>query len=94
MDGKVSSSLNSTFITLIPKCENPLTLADYWPISSCIHVYKLISKVIASFLKPILDRSNSAEQFGFLKNIQSWNNSHARYGTIEDDQADPKCGEL
>ena len=33
--GKVLGSLNSTFLTLIPKCENPSTFADFLPISLC-----------------------------------------------------------
>ena len=31
--GKMSSALNSTFLTLIPKCEKPSTFADFGPIT-------------------------------------------------------------
>ena len=67
LHGKVSGALNSTFLTLIPKCEKPLTFADFRPISLCNLVYKVISKLAAIRLKPILNCSVSAHQFGFLK---------------------------
>ena len=54
-------------MTLIPKCEKPLTFADFCLISLCNLVYKVISKLAAIRLKPILNRSLSAHQFGFLK---------------------------
>jgi hypothetical protein len=65
--GKISSSLNSTFLVLIPKEDSPTSFSDFRPISLCNLVYKLISKVIANRIKPILERSLSAEQLGFLK---------------------------
>jgi hypothetical protein len=65
--GKVIGSLNSTFLVLIPKQKNTLTFSDFRPISLCNLVYKLISKVISSRLKPFLQKSISAEQLGFLK---------------------------
>ena len=70
LHGKVSGALNSTFLTLIPKCEKPLTFADFRPISLCNLVYKVISKLAAIRLKPILNRLLSAHQFGFLKDRQ------------------------
>ena len=68
--GKVPSALNSTFLTLIPKCENPSTFANFYPISSCNLVYKVISKIAALRLKPLLNITISAQQFGFLKDRQ------------------------
>ena len=47
LEGRVTPSLNSTFIALIPKKEKPFSFADYRPISLCNLVYKLISKVAA-----------------------------------------------
>ena len=71
LTGSVWPSLNSTFIILIPKKYNPETFADFSPIFSlCNLIYKLIAKVAASRLKPILDRFISAQQFGFLTNRQ------------------------
>ena len=70
MHGKISGALNSTFLTLIPKCEKPVSFADFWPISLCNLVYKVISKIVALRLKPILNRSLSVQHFGFLKDRQ------------------------
>ena len=55
LHGKFSGALNSTFLTLIPKCENPLTFTDFRPISLCNLVYKVISKLATIRLKPILN---------------------------------------
>ena len=68
--GKFSGALNSTFLTLIHKCENPSTFVDFRPISLCNLVYKVISKIAALRLKPLLNRTISAQQFGFLKDRQ------------------------
>ena len=52
--GWIPTSFNSTFIALIPKSDNALSLNDFRPISLCNCVYKIISKVIAIRLKAIL----------------------------------------
>jgi hypothetical protein len=67
LKGKISGSLNATFLVLIPKKDNPLTFFDFRPISLCNLIYKLISKVISNRIKPFLERNLSAEQLGFLK---------------------------
>ena len=58
-EGKFPGTLNSTFLTLIPKCEKPSTFADFRPISLCNLVYKVISKIAALRLKPLLNRTIS-----------------------------------
>ena len=35
LEGRVTKAINSTFLTLIPKCENTLTFADFRPIYLC-----------------------------------------------------------
>ena len=70
LSGRVLPSLNSNFITLIPKKDKPSTFADFRPISLCNLIYKLIAKVAAQRLKPFLDNFISPQQFGFLKNRQ------------------------
>eukprot|EP00253_Pinus_taeda_P015727 PITA_15727 len=68
--GEVYSPFNATFIALIPKKEVPETYEDFRPISLCNSIYKIIAKVIAIRIKPILSRHISMEQFGFLNGRQ------------------------
>jgi hypothetical protein len=67
LSGQMPLSLNSTFIALIPKTDNPDTLDDFRPISLCNCIYKIISKVLARRLKRVLSDKISLEQFGFLE---------------------------
>eukprot|EP00253_Pinus_taeda_P006943 PITA_06943 len=68
--GEVYQPFNSTFIALISKKEVPENFEYFRPISLCNSIYKIITKVIAVWLKPILSRCISNEQFGFLDGRQ------------------------
>ena len=46
--------LNATFIALIPKAEESNTPDKYRPIALCNIIYKIVPKVIATRLKPLL----------------------------------------
>jgi hypothetical protein len=67
LNGNISGGLNMTFIALIPKVNKPQIFGDFRPISLCNLCYKIISKIIANWIKPILSRSLSEEQLGFLQ---------------------------
>jgi hypothetical protein len=54
--------LGSTFITLIPKENEARTPDRFRPIALCNVVYKIISKVIANIIKPLLPILISKEQ--------------------------------
>lgn len=68
--GIVPEALNKTYITLIPKVDKPFGFNEYKPIALCNLLYKLISKIIADRLKPVLSKVISEEQFGFLQGRQ------------------------
>jgi hypothetical protein len=68
--GKMLGDLNATFITLIPKKNDPSTFDDFRSISLCNLIYKTISKIIANRMKQALSNSISEQQFGFLFNRQ------------------------
>jgi len=68
--GHTHNPINATFIALIPKTDNPSSFEDFWPISLCNCLYKIISKVISRRLKVILSKHIFGEQFGFLKGKQ------------------------
>ncbi|CAI8612926.1 unnamed protein product [Vicia faba] len=61
-NGKELSELNHTFIGLIPKCKNSKVPKDFWPISMCNVVMKLVTKTIANHIKHILPDIIDTEQ--------------------------------
>ncbi|KAJ0095076.1 hypothetical protein Patl1_15896 [Pistacia atlantica] len=64
--GSFPSTLNHTFITLIPKKKTPIRVADYRPISLCNVVYKLVAKVLANRLKMVLNDIIGETQSAFV----------------------------
>ena len=64
--GVVHESLNTTFITLIPKIKHPKKVSDFRPISLCNVIYKLISKVVVNRLKKVLAQTIPESQSAFL----------------------------
>ena len=77
---RMSKFFNSTFLALFLKVEKPLTFDEFRPISLCNCVYKIISKIIALCIKPILSRMISKEQFAFLSHRQI----HEAIGTAQE----------
>lgn len=66
--------INASFIALILKQEKSSTLSKFRPIALCNVVYKIISKVIANRLKPLLPNLISKEQTGYVEGRQILNN--------------------
>ena len=64
--GSILKSINHTFITLIPKVKNPERVSEFRPISLCNVIYKVVSKVIANRLKPLLNSIISETQSAFI----------------------------
>lgn len=70
--GHMPRIFNSSFITLISlvsKVNYPNNFNDFWLISFCNSLYKIITKVkeIITRLKPLLSRVILLQQFGFLR---------------------------
>lgn len=55
-----------TFVSLIPKTVHPKKVLDFCPISLCNVSYKVVTKILANLLKPILDGLIGREQSGFI----------------------------
>ena len=60
-------SFNATFLTLIPKEDGADNPGNFRPIALCNVIYKIISKVIANQLKPLLPNLVSPEKLGFVE---------------------------
>ena len=66
--GSIPSTINCTFITLIPKVKNPSRVSNFHPIALCNIIYKLISKIVANRLKKVLPFIISKTQSAFQSN--------------------------
>ncbi|KAF5457277.1 hypothetical protein F2P56_021390, partial [Juglans regia] len=64
---KFEKSLNATFIALIPKKHGASLIEDFRPISLVSSVYKIISKVLANRLSPVLENIISKPQNAFIR---------------------------
>lgn len=64
--GVLPCGINETYICLIPKINSLLKIIDFWPISLCNMVYKIISKVLANRLKRILTKVIDESQSAFM----------------------------
>jgi len=71
---KVLKALNASFIALIPKKENAMTLDGFRSIALCNVVYKIISKVIANRLKLHLPSIILKEKTSYVEGRQILNN--------------------
>jgi hypothetical protein len=68
--GKFMKSINSTFISLIPKTQGAKEVKDFRPISLMGGVYKIISKVLANRMRRVMDKIISKPQNAFIKGRQ------------------------
>jgi hypothetical protein len=48
---KLPKGINTSHVTLIPKCKSPNSFADYKPISMIHGLYKIVAKLFSARLK-------------------------------------------
>ena len=59
-------NINSTFLVLIPKKDNPEELRDFRPIGLCNVIFKTLTKIIANRIKPVLNQVIGPTQCSFI----------------------------
>ena len=64
--GTIPKTINHTFLTLIPKIQSPRKVTDFRPISLSNVLYKLIVKVLANRMKPLLPQIISETRSAFM----------------------------
>ncbi|GKU87429.1 hypothetical protein SLEP1_g1825 [Rubroshorea leprosula] len=68
--GRIVRGSNASFITLIPKVENPQKIEEYRPISLIGVMYKIIAKLLANRLRKVLDKVIGEQQMAFIEGRQ------------------------
>jgi hypothetical protein len=67
-DGKIDlHAINSSFITLVPKVNNPSMVNDFKPISLMNSILKIITKLLGDRLQSIIIPLVHKNQYGFIK---------------------------
>ena len=69
-NGKLAKGINTTFIVLIPKVDNPQRLNDFRLISLVGSMYKILAKLLANRLRLVVSSVISMTQSAFIKNRQ------------------------
>jgi hypothetical protein len=70
-NGKLTKGINTTFIALIPKVDNPQKLNDFRPSSLVGSIYKILAKVLANKLRQVVGSVVSEVQSDFVRERQS-----------------------
>ncbi|XP_028095305.1 uncharacterized protein LOC114295281 [Camellia sinensis] len=65
-NSKLVHGINSSFVALIPKNDNPTCLSDYRPISLIGSLYRVLAKVLSNRIKLIVSRIISESQSAFI----------------------------
>lgn len=60
------SSINQTYITLIPNLKKPTKMIDFSPIGLCNVIYKIISNILDNKIKLILPQIVSTHESTFI----------------------------
>eukprot|EP00253_Pinus_taeda_P004728 PITA_04728 len=92
MNRTILKVLNTSFVSLIPKQDNAQTPDRFRPIALCNVVYKIISKVVANRLKPLLLSLVSVEQSGYVEGRQILNNIIQAHEVVHSLTSNRKAG--
>jgi len=87
----IPPSLNNTYVALIPKKPSPTHISDFRPISLCNVAYKLVMKLIANRLKPILPGITSETQGAFTQGRLIMGNILVAFETFHAMPMDTSC---
>ena len=60
-------NFSSSLIRLIPKVDNPSLFSQFWLINLCNFTNKIISKIVANRLSPLLPKIISDNQITFVR---------------------------
>lgn len=74
--GSLLKQLNHTIIALVPKSSHTTSVEDFRPISCCNVFYKVISKILAARLRPILGSIVDQAQSAFVEGRSMMENIH------------------
>lgn len=86
--------VNVTLLTLIPKCDNACAVRDFRPIACCPVLYKIISKILASRMRLVLDSIISQNQSALVQGKQIFDNillSHELVKGYSRKHLSPRC---
>jgi hypothetical protein len=67
LSGNFLTIINSNFILVIPNIDHPSSFDDFCPIALCNGLYKILTKIIAVRIKPLLSNVITQEQLHFIK---------------------------
>lgn len=65
-EGKSLEEINGTQVVLISKVSNPFNMKNFWPISLCTVIYKIIPKTVANHLQKVLNECINDSQYAFV----------------------------
>ncbi|KAK2638243.1 hypothetical protein Ddye_026038 [Dipteronia dyeriana] len=65
-DGNLMEEINGTLIVLIPKIKNSELIKDFWSISLCNVIYKIVAQALVNRLRLVLDEVISESQSAFI----------------------------
>lgn len=92
--GHLLKQINHTTLVLIPKSSHANEVSDYRPMACCIIFYKLISKILASRIAPVLGKIIDMAQSAFVEGRNISDNIYLAEALLRQYQrarTSPKC---